>query len=112
METLTKENFWNDLKEKYPEEMKRFCEWIDEYKKRVDWERLFASTINAQAPKYHDLPIAMQFGIFLQFAKESWNQVEGPLATEFREQTTTFITSYFVRKIQFNEMAKPYIPKE
>ena len=77
MENLTKENFWNDLMDKYPEEMKRFCAWIDEYKKRVDWERLFGNfspevlSVKVARTKYHDLPIAMQIGIFLQFTIEN-----------------------------------------
>lgn len=78
MESLTKENFWNELLEKYPEQMKVFCAWIDGYKKRVNWNKLFNSDSdyqnyegkNAPAPKYHDLPIAMQIGIFMQFLAE------------------------------------------
>lgn len=78
MDSLTKENFWNDLMAKYPEEMKEFCGWIDDYKIRVNWLPLFNVDSdyqnylgkNAPAPKYHDLPIAMQIGIFMQFASE------------------------------------------
>lgn len=77
--SLSKANFWNDLTEKYPEEMKHFCIWIDEYKKRVDWNTLFNSNSNwqncdgknAPAPKYHDLPIAMQVGIIIQYFIET-----------------------------------------
>lgn len=83
--SLTKENFWNDLADKYPEEMKHFCAWIDEYKKRVDWDELFNSNSTfidgagegAPAPKYHDLPIAMQIGIFIQY------YLENPRKTDF-----------------------------
>ncbi len=79
MESLTKENFWNELAEKYPEQMKQFGLWIDEYKKRVGWHNLFhLDNPNAfqGGPsnfkrKYHELPIAMQFGIFYQFTVES-----------------------------------------
>lgn len=82
MEKLTKENFWNELHTKYPAEMDIFCKWIDEYKKRVSWNMLFNSDSdyqnaqgkNAPAPKYHDLPIAMQIGIFIQFVAESDNR--------------------------------------
>lgn len=78
MEKLTKENFWNALYEKYPDQVQQFCNWIDEYKKRVNWNMLFNSQSdyqnsdgkNAPAPKYHDLPIAMQWGIFQQFCAE------------------------------------------
>lgn len=71
--SLTKENFWNNLFEKHPDGMKMFCEWIDAYKKQVDWSQLFFtphSPLNRDI-KYHDLPVAMQIGIFLQFVEET-----------------------------------------
>lgn len=74
--SLTKENFWNSMNEKYPEEMKQFCDWIDEYKKRIKWNIIFADDstspngLTVTAPKYHELPIAMQIGIFMQFVIE------------------------------------------
>lgn len=73
MDSLTKENFWNELMEHYPSEMELFCKWIDEYKKRVDWNKLFNPSILIfrGPPKFHDLPIAMQAGIFMQFACEN-----------------------------------------
>lgn len=84
MESLTKENFWNDLQGKYPEQMKQFCAWVDEYKKRVDWNAVFNYEQShndlykkynipprRDAPKFHDLPIAMQWGIFYQFTVEN-----------------------------------------
>lgn len=82
MDKLTKENFWNELHQKYTGEMEQFCEWIDEYKKQVDWNILFNSQSdyqnadgkNAKAPKYHELPVAMQIGIFLQYVAESDNR--------------------------------------
>ena len=73
MESLTKENFWNALTEKYPEEMQKFGEWIDEYKERVDWDNLFNGLKGpfTSSPKYHELPTAVQFGIFYQFTVEN-----------------------------------------
>lgn len=78
MESLTKENFWNAIQEQYPVEMKMFCDWIDEYKKRVQWNMLFkhlpgysGGAVGFKYPKYHDLPLAMQIGIFIQFTVES-----------------------------------------
>lgn len=66
-ESLTKENFWNELYDKYPDKMKVFCSWVDEYKEKVNWEQLFGNA----GKKYHDLPIAMQIGIFIQFTTET-----------------------------------------
>lgn len=69
------ENFWNEMKQKYPVAMENFCVWIDKYKKDHWWEQLFnQGTINTgntyyKAPKYHELPNAMQFGIFIEFAR-------------------------------------------
>lgn len=73
---LTKENFWNELMTKYPAEMERFCKWVDEYKKRVNWTSLFHERLHFPegydelAPKFHEIPVAMQIGIFLQFMSE------------------------------------------
>lgn len=83
MENLNKENFWNALMEKYPKGVQAFCDWIDEYKHKNDWDRLFNAGIEefsrgmmrgeivemgrTRAPKYHDLPLAMQIGIYIEF---------------------------------------------
>ena len=61
MDNLTKENFWDDLMLKYPNAMKIFCAWVDEYKKKVNWNRLI---------KFHHLPIAFQLGVFIEFTRE------------------------------------------
>lgn len=76
---LTKENFWNELMEKYPNEMKLFCAWIDEYKKRVNWNNLFTTMHEPPSGKsalpyiykFRDIPVAMQVGIFFQYVTES-----------------------------------------
>lgn len=91
METkiLTKENFWDEMEQKYPKAMKHFKEWIDNYKIEHDWDNLFnegpidswninsGSNANYKAaPKYHELPVAMQLGIFLEFASATVDQKE------------------------------------
>lgn len=72
MLSLTKENFWNGLMERYPEGTKHFCEWIDKYKEEVGWNKLFGEGI-----KFHDLPIDMQYGIIARFDSEKHNGKEG-----------------------------------
>lgn len=70
MESLTKENFWNEMEQKYPRAMAHFQNWIDGYKRANKWNRLFnghATGEGAIVPKYHELPIAIQFGIFLEY---------------------------------------------
>jgi hypothetical protein len=72
--SLTKENFWNDLYEKHPIIMKKFCDWIDEYKVRVDWSSYFKHFDNCggfEEFKFHDLPIGLQIGVIIQFTMES-----------------------------------------
>jgi len=93
-ETLTKENFWNQLYEKYPDGLKVFTDWIDQYKKAVNWNRMFndgyskivivnpGGKVNyvprlTESPKFHDIPYAMQLGIWIEFQndyhKEMWS---------------------------------------
>ena len=84
-EGLTKENFWNEMMEKYPEQMKSFCKYIDDYKESNDWQALFNDGYiygchpktptdpimkTTKAPKFHDLPLAMQMGIFNNWCGE------------------------------------------
>lgn len=80
METLTKENFWDEMEQKYPKAMAHFKRWIDQYKEENNWYNLFNSGIHkghavgfyesnkTEASKYHELPIAMQFGIFVEYS--------------------------------------------
>ena len=87
-ENLTKENFWNEMMEKYPNSTDAFCKWIDNYKKENNWEKLFNDSyhqlnkkfasngelvsVDFDYPKFHDLPIAMQVGIWNQFMQEQY----------------------------------------
>ena len=95
MDSLTKENFWNELYAQYPSEMEVFCKWIDEYKKRVNWNQLFNSDSNwqdsngknATSPKFHEIPIAMQLGIFAHFLadQEKDTKIIGQLVNNIKE---------------------------
>jgi len=90
MEILTKENFWNEMEQKYPKAMKHFQNWIDGYKKANQWQLLFNGMVVTHldsdtkqpqytfAPKYHELPIAMQFGIFVEFITYSEPKLNKP----------------------------------
>lgn len=66
--SMTKENFWNKIMEDCPGKMNEFCEWIDEYKAKSGWDSIFQG--GGELIKYHDIPLAMQVGIFLQYAIE------------------------------------------
>lgn len=98
---MTKEDFWNGIKEKYPSHFEKFSVWIDEYKKKNDWNKLF----NAQgegyenpkivAPKYHDLPAAMQIGIFTQFVSESDPVISLEIDTDRMDKILWSIEDWF-----------------
>jgi hypothetical protein len=78
MESLTKENFWNDLRAKYPAAVDDFCKWIDQYKMEVCWDHLFLNELRFMEPaqyhgkeiKFHDLPFDMQAGILIRYIEE------------------------------------------
>lgn len=67
MDNLGKENFWNEIHERFPNVVDLFCRWIDDYKKEVEWTRLFATGI-----KFHDIPYELQMGIMNRFFIESF----------------------------------------
>ena len=78
---LTKENFFDEMMTKYPKAMKKFCDWIDEYKKEVGWDGLFNAGyckclsepirwVDSVVPKFHNIPYAMQYGIWIEYCKQ------------------------------------------
>jgi hypothetical protein len=115
METLTKENFWNEMEQKYPKAMAHFQNWIDEYKVANDWEYLFNANWNKEpfsnyiggpevtvASKYHELPIAMQFGIFLEYVSASANSIrKKDMHLRLSLKVTGDYTSTIMLKIQY-----------
>lgn len=98
-ENLSKPEFWVPLFQKYPHGMKIFCDWIDEYKERNDWNMLFNSHSdyqdgqgkNAPSPKFHDLPLAIQIGIWIEFVCDrggcSW-EIEDMFTYDWKENIT------------------------
>lgn len=92
IENLTKENFWNEMQQKYPKAMKKFLDWIDKYKEENNWNKLFNSGLEvwrwndvnnhskggergeSVAPKYHELPAAFQAGIFSEFLIDNYTE--------------------------------------
>lgn len=109
-DNLNKENFWNDLYAKYPKAVQVFCDWIDKYKKENKWDKLFnpnykfihstdeegtTSTIISE-PKFHDLPIALQTGIWIEFLCErggcSW-EIEDMFEFDLATDITGFMIS-------------------
>jgi hypothetical protein len=76
IENLTKENFFNELHDQYPEAVEHFCKWIDEYKREVNWDTLFGGDL-VRAPKFHEIPFEMQNGIIARFELELFNNGHG-----------------------------------
>lgn len=72
-QTLTKENFWNEIMVQYPKSTKTFCEWIDAYKAAVSWDTVFNIRFpgGVRAAKFHEIPYEMQQGIWITFARET-----------------------------------------
>lgn len=82
--SMLKDSFWAEIKERWPGEFQLFSAWVDKYKSGQNWLLLFNSNSeyqnamgqNAIAPKFHDLPPAMQIGIFLQYCIEQPHRYE------------------------------------
>ncbi len=79
MQNLTKENFFNEMMALCPEAVEYFCRWIDEYKKEVNWDKLFPPPRDPRihGVKFHDLPFEMQNGIIARFELELFNNKGG-----------------------------------
>ena len=82
MEKMTKANFWNVLEAEYPEQTADFRRWLSEYARREGIDRLFDAQHSADGGQirqtvtlipvgFHDLPNAMQIGIFIQYTVET-----------------------------------------
>lgn len=68
------QQFWKDLFEKYPEVVGKFREWIDQYKVKHHWNDLFPYKEREHYfadIKFHNLPDAMQWGVFQLFKEEN-----------------------------------------
>lgn len=86
---LTKEEFWDKITEKAPKQAGKFYDWINEYKQRNQWQKLFNGghmllqsspeyknwNTHTSAPKFHELPVGMQIGIFIQYLQETPHKI-------------------------------------
>jgi len=108
--SLTKENFWDEVMKHSPETLTSFCKWIDEYKQRVGWDKLFDGKWDEAAPgiigyhitKFHHIPFAMQLGIFMQYCLEMphrYQFIEGMPASMQKMIETIFDWFYQEEKI-------------
>jgi hypothetical protein len=93
MEGLTKQNFWNDIEKDYPCQVQRFKDWVDNFKRTVEWSPI-------RGAKFHDLHLELQYGILLRFVREEKIVVEPvPLDIEEVAEMMRLVFSYMkVRK--------------
>ena len=112
---LSKEKFWNEIEQKYSAQFNHFAAWIDEYKKKVDWEKLFNGDIGYEdtrrngfghtitvAPKFHQLPDAMQIGIFIQYVIESGSRYQfSPYSLNTIEAWVDELKEWFCEQEEF-----------
>lgn len=100
MKNLTKENFWNQLQELHPKGMKVFCNWIDEYKAKNNWNDLFGNDQISQRKhhwadiKFHHIPLAFQIGIWIEFVCDRggcyW-EIEDMFSMDWEKEILSFI---------------------
>lgn len=100
IEILDKENYWDPLFKENPIMAEKFQDWIDAYKKENCWKGLFPN-MDGQGRycypdeiKFHDLPIHMQFGIFLEFTNSIHDEIYGPDTDPYL--VDNMIKDYFV----------------
>jgi len=88
---LNKQSFWNEVLNANPKAAELFLRFIDKYKVDNDWYQLFNAhttfikshypggdnKIEIFTPKYHELPVAMQLGIFMEFLHQYSVEYEG-----------------------------------
>lgn len=66
---------------KYGPGIEHFKAWVDSYKKLHNWHLLFNSDLPftdntySEAPKYHELPVAMQIGIFQEYMHDAYTEL-------------------------------------
>ena len=97
IKVLTKENFWDEQIENFPISMGQFRQYIDQYKKDNNWDGLFNAGDRQLddhfiAPKYHDLPYAMQVGIFFDWLYEVDNVLPPQYNKDIRLQITAVLS--------------------
>jgi len=106
MENLTKENYFDNLKTRYPFAFDYFLQWIDKYKKDNNWDKIFNAEYKCNngvifkqtSPKFHELPLAFQEGIMISFYKEqkSWIMQKDLSLLPISEITRSFPTLLFI----------------
>lgn len=72
--TLTKE-FWDQLALSCPKTMQRFRDFVDQFKKDCEFDKLFLNDRNHRPfgeplIKFHDLPDLMQIGLIILFTRD------------------------------------------
>lgn len=78
IQSLTKENFFDELHDMFPDAVEHFFSWLNEYKKEVAWDELFGNVFpTTKKIQFQDLPFDMQNGIIARYELELYNNGHG-----------------------------------
>ncbi len=70
MENLNRKNFFDALSKRAPLALNKFQEFIDGYKREINWQKLFNTNFIDRNINFENLPFEMQIGILNKFFKE------------------------------------------
>lgn len=83
MDNLNKENFFDAAGRSFPLAMDSLLQFVDRYKLANTWDKLFNGgffvqytgpqkqfEVYTKAPKFHDIPLAMQVGIIIEWIEQ------------------------------------------
>lgn len=71
VQPLTKENFFNDLEKECPDAVEDFKQWIDEFKVKIGWDKIFVCNPGTgQVLKFDSIPFELQTGIIGRYIVE------------------------------------------
>lgn len=81
---LTKENFFDEVYDAYPDAVDHFWKWFAEYKTEIGWDQLFGNhTLLVGHTNFSDIPFEMQNGIIARFELELFNNKQGKGKEEY-----------------------------
>ncbi len=101
MENLSKENYWNDLMERFPSSVKEFGDWFDKWKVQY-WNRFFDERFYEFTLDH--FPFEMQYGIIFKYFRDekgmdsifSFSMVQD---WEIKDVITELFAAQFVKDI-------------
>lgn len=102
--TLTKE-FWDQLSLSCPKTMQRFRDFVDQFKKDCEFDKLFLND-RSHRPfgepliKFHDLPDLMQIGLVMCFTGDVVREWEFYIQEHSRIKTIQYAFSFIEERFE------------